>query len=230
MPQFTVNEHAVGHAASLRALATVGRAPPPGFGTEALPRIRNAQCAVHEHLHLDVRRGRRDLLNLANAKLPREHHARNPELLRRKLDALRARNAHLRRRVDGHVRRDLVCEPRQADVLNDEGINPGFCSVAHGPLGLRELLLKNENIEREVPPDAVLVQVRHDIRQLVIAEVVRAGARVEPGPGGIVRLQPEIHGVAAIGHGCAELVPAAGGGEHLRALERRQRALGCIGP
>ena len=158
---------------------------------------------MHESLHLDVR-SLAHLGDLADAELAADDDALAPELAR-ELRALGARDAHLRRAVDGEVGGGAADERDEADVLDDDRVHARARDRAHQALRLSKLLVEHEDVHRDVAADAALVQERDDVGELLDVEIRRPGARVE-------EVQAEVHRVRARLHRRAHLRPTPGGG------------------
>jgi hypothetical protein len=77
-PEHAVHDEAIGHAARLRALPTVGAAPAPGLAAEALPAVAHAQRAVAEGLHLCAG-GAGHARDLSHRQLAAHDHARHAQ-------------------------------------------------------------------------------------------------------------------------------------------------------
>ena len=122
-----VADEVVGEPAGLGALAAIGAPPAERLAREALPRIRHAQRAVHEHLERH-RRLPTDRHDLVDRELPREHHPLAAELLSQ-CDRLGARHGHLRRGVQRQIGADAAHELRRTHVLHEHGID---ASRRHG--------------------------------------------------------------------------------------------------
>ena len=97
--ELSVHHEAVGHAALLRALATVGRAAAARLGGEALAIVRDAHVAVHEDLDVRVGHGRGHVGNVVDGQLAGEDDRPSAQRLGREARAVRVRDRHLRRRV-----------------------------------------------------------------------------------------------------------------------------------
>lgn len=132
-------------------------------------------------------------------------------------DAGGARDGHLRRGVDGKIRRELANEPGNADVLNDCGIHAGGDDAAQIISGVRELVFEDERVEGDVAADAAAMQEFHQARQVGLGEIMRAHSGVE-------FVETEIDRVSAVFDGGFGAFPIAGGrkelGQRSRGIER----------
>eukprot|EP00968_Pinguiococcus_pyrenoidosus_P002409 scaffold134_cov244-Pinguiococcus_pyrenoidosus.AAC.1 len=221
-----IDEHSVRHPAALRALAAIRRPASPGFTAEALPGVAHAERPVHEDFNLHSGLRACHLLNLLPAELPREHHARHVEVLRGEVHPLRARDGHLRRRMDRKVRRDPLGELGQSNVLNDQRIRARARCVADRALGLGHLVLEHQHVEGDVAFHSMLVQIAHDLRELRLLEVVRAGSRIQPRArtaSVLAGLQAEVHRVGPVPHRGYQLIPATRRRKDLWPLPRSQQ-------
>ncbi len=96
----------------------------------------------------------------------------------------------------------------QAEVLNDDRVHASGLEQAELFLSILQLPGEDERVERAIAPHPVLVQERHELRQVFLREIVCAQPGVEPG-------QAKENGVRAIGDGRTGAVPVASRGEKL---------------
>ena len=118
---------------------------------------------MHEHLQLDSRAAR-DLLDVREAQLARQHHAiraeRGGELDRRGVGA-----GHLRRGMDAQIRRDLPDQAERPEILHDHRVDAGALRRAHHVCPGVELGVEHQRVQREVGFDPPLVQAADGLGQ-----------------------------------------------------------------
>jgi len=205
--QHAVDHQLVRQPARLRARPPVRAPPSDGLARQALPRVRDAQGAVHEHLELRLRL-RSDRRDVVERQLARQDHARRAERPR-ELHRPRVGTRHLRRRVDGQRGRDGLHQLRDPQVLHDHRVHGRFGAHADGRFHARKLIVEDECIQRDVPLRAALVERAERLLQRAVVEVRRACASVEG-------VEPEVHGIGTGGDGGAHGVGVACGSEHFR--------------
>ena len=108
--------------------------------------------------------------------------------------------------MNPQFRHDLACEPHQADVLHNQGIDARVIQETQLRGCGIEFIGEDERVERDVGLHAVAVAELDHARQFLIGEVVRAHSRVK-------FRQPEIHRIRTVCGGGAQAVPASGGRE-----------------
>ena len=191
----------VGQAAGLRTAAAVAAAAADHAAHQALARVADAECAVHEGLDLDWRVGA-DAADLLQGHLAREHGAREAELGKR-LDALDAADGHLRARVEGQVRHGLVRDFRHTEVLHEDGVGAGLVEEAQVVFEWLELFVGHDRVDRHVDGDIPEVREVDGLAQFLAVEVVGIGARAE----GIAR---QIDCICTVLHRSDKCLAAAG--------------------
>ena len=118
-------------------------------------------------------------------------------------------DGHLGRSVEFDVRGDLAGHFREAEVLNDEGIDASLGDEAELALGGLELAGENQGVHRDEALHAVFVEEGHQLGQVGFGEVVGAQAGVE-------FRHAEVDRVGSGGDCGAGAVPVAGGAEEFR--------------
>ncbi len=185
-----VADQLIGQAAGLGALAAIGAAAAERFAGQALARIGDAQRAVNEHLQRH--RGLAvDVGDFVDRQFPGQDHPFDPQP-RDQLDRLGAGERHLRGGVDGEIRRNGFDQPHGAQVLDQDGVDPGRRDLADGLFELGQFAGKHQRVERHVSPHSAAVDERHHVGELVGAQIGGPGAGVE------ARVEAEIHGVGAV--------------------------------
>ena len=225
-----VHEHFVGQSARLGALAPVGAAPAPRFGGKALAGVTDAQRPVHEgfEFHVGLLGDTPDVLE---AQFAAQHHPRGPEAPRQ-LRTLCTGDAHLRGAVNGQIRADVVNQPGDAVVLHDKGVHPRLGEVDNLPLGVTQLAVEDQHVERDEAHDAAFVQAAHHLRERLGLEAhlgprMEARARAVGPPGLRQGIDPEKHGVGPGFDSGLELGVAADGTHHFR-FDGRARHNGSV--
>ncbi len=108
------------------------------------------------------------------------------------------------------IRRDLVREPGNAEVLNQDRIDARVGAGDERVDHLRQLGTKDQRVERDVALYATFVEDRHDARQVFSPKIRRADSGVE-------LLNAKVDGVGAIFDRGAQHDLVADWGEYLRA-------------
>ncbi len=154
---------------------------------------------MHEALDLGARGGahRADLVERHG---PFENHAREAAAFE-KLRMPGRQGVHLGRGVQLHGQ---VHAP-QRHVLHDKRIDPRADQLAGLALGLLQLVVAEQGVERGVDPHAVAAGVLHGPRDLR-GIVGRGMARTEAGAA-------DVHGVGAVVHGRDHRLAVAGRGQ-----------------
>lgn len=201
-----IHDQLVGEPAGLGAFTAVGAALAEGLAGEALPRIGHAQGAVHEHLQRHVQLTLPQLAlqaaQVGEGQLAGEHHPRTPQRCSLR-DTGRAGDRHLGGSMDRQLRRQDAGQARQADVLNDQRINPCRRRRLHQRCGILQLIAEHQHVDGKEALDPALVQPVHHVRQLADLKVGRTHA-------GIERLHAEIDSIGTIGHRGPQGLPVAG--------------------
>ena len=81
--------------------------------------------------------------------------------------------------MDGKFRNNRRGEPHDPDVLHDQGINPGAVEQAEIVCGILQFTRKDKRVQRDVRLDPVAVTERHDLRKLLLGEVVGTETCIE---------------------------------------------------
>ena len=170
-----VDDEAVGKAARLRALASVGGPAAPRLAGKTLAGVGDAERAVDERLHLRLG-AVADGGDLAHAQLATDDDALASELAR-EFGALGGGDGHLGGTVDGEVGRDAADELDEADVLDDDGVDASLGDGADERLSLGELLVEDEDVHGDEAADAALVEEGDDVGELLDVELARARGR-----------------------------------------------------
>ncbi len=91
-------------------------------------------------MHKDLERycTRWEFFQLAQGKLPCEHHAIHPERLH-KPRSLRRCHRHLRRGMNRQLWRNRARQPHQSDILHNQRIDPGPIAAPQFLSGIIEL-------------------------------------------------------------------------------------------
>jgi hypothetical protein len=202
----TVDDHLIGHATGLGALATVGAASAEGFGGEALAGVGDAEGAVDEDFQGEF--GMvvgLEAFEFAEGEFAGEDGLVDVEALG-EFESLRGGDGHLGGRVEAEAGGDAFDKFGEAEVLDDDGVDAGVFEVAELGFGVGEFGGEDEGVEGDVTFDAVGVEEGHQAGEVFFGEVVGAEAGVEAG-------HAEVDGVGAVGDGGASAVPVTGGGE-----------------
>ena len=80
------------------------------------------------------------------------------------VDARGTRHRHLRRGVDGEVRRDAADEAADTRILNDGGVDAGGDNRAKRAGGFREFVRENQRIKSDVALHPATVEIGHEFR------------------------------------------------------------------
>ena len=110
---------------------------------------------------------------------------------------------------------------RQTHILNDDGIDPGVVEQTQFGHGVGQFVGENEDVQRHVGFDPMVVEKGHDFGQIVFGKILRPHARIEA-------RQSEIDRIRAIGHGGAQAVPIAGRSKKLRDCGTRSAECGMV--
>ena len=210
-----VADQLVRRAASLGALASIGRASAERLAGEALPGVGHAEGPVDEGLQADAGLGV-DLGDLADRQLAGQHHSLEPQRLRHG-KALGAGQGHLGRGVHRQLGADLADQPGQSEVLHHHGIGPRRGHAPHGLFQPRKLAGENHRIQRDVSLEPATAEEIHHFGQLYQVEVGRPGTRVE------ARVESEVDRVGPIFHGRTKTIPIPRRSEQLRPAQRWSR-------
>jgi hypothetical protein len=132
------------------------------------------------------------------------------------LNARRARDRHLRRGMNGKIRREMANQSADADILDNCGVDTGGNDRAEVLLGLIEFGSEDERVKRHIPAHAAEMQELHQFWQIADGEIVGAHARVEA-------FEAEVNGVSAVFDGGFGAFPIAGRGKQLRSNQCRLR-------
>ena len=151
-----------------------------------------------------------EFFEFAQTEFACEHHALDSEFAG-KFHSLRRGDRHLRARVNRQLGHHLPREAHEAHVLHDERIHTRAAAVAQHLLSGVEFAGEDERVERHVSLHAMPVAEGHDLRQFLVAEIVRAQPGIEP-------RQSEINRVGTIRHRGTQAIPAAGGREEFGML------------
>ena len=198
--QAVIDNHLVGQATRLGALAAIGAAAAPRLGGEALAGVGDAQRAMHKHFQLAGGRGA-DGADVVQGEFAGQHHAADPKLLRQ-VDAFGAGQAHLRAAVDGQVGGDLPRQLGHGHVLHDDAVGAGGGDVGQSAHGFIQFVVEDEGVEGDVAFDAALVERAHHVGQFAEGEA-------DFGAGGEV-VEAKVDGVGAGFDGGVQLGPVAG--------------------
>ena len=214
--QFTIDDHLVRHAAGLGALAAVGAAAAEGFGGEALAGVGDAEGAVDEDFQrqLGMVCGP-EAFELAQGEFAGKHGLIDGKAFG-EFEPLRGGDGHLGGCVQAEAGRDLFDEFGEAEVLDDDGIHAAVLEKEQLGFSIGEFGGEDEGIEGDVAFDAVGVEKGHEAWEVVLREVVRAEAGIEPG-------HAEEDRVGAVGDGSTGTVPVASGGKEFGAGKHQRR-------
>lgn len=113
---------------------------------------------------------------------------------------------HLRGRVNFHIRRDLLRELCEAEILNNQRIDARVIDGAKLILGGLKLVRKNQRVHGHEPLHAVVVKKFHQLGQVFEGEIIGAKA-------GVKLRQTEENRVCSCGDGGAGAIPVASGAE-----------------
>ena len=111
--------------------------------------------------------------------------------------------------MDRQVGSQLPGEASQANVLNDEGINPGLRCRQDQVCGLIQLSRKHQHVEGQETLDAPPVQPLHQLWQFLTLKVGGPHA-------GIEGINAEVHRIGTVGDGSLQRLPGASGREQFR--------------
>ena len=179
-----------------------------GFAGEALAGVGDAQRAVDKDFQRGggAERGGLEALDFLDRKLAGEDGARQWHDGFDERQPLGRGEGHLGGGVDFHVGRHRLGQPGEAEVLNDDGVHAG--GGDHAQLGFRgrQLTGEHQRVHRQIPAQAVAVQVFHEFGQIRIDEIVSAQPRVEFG-------QAEVDRVGTGGHCRPRAIPVARRGQ-----------------
>ena len=159
---------------------------------------------MHEHLKRHVG-GAGDLLDVRNRQLARHDDPTDPEPAD-KLDAARLGEGHLRAAVHFERGCEMSRELRDPQVLDDDRIDSGAGDLCKVVGGVGQFAGEDERVERDESAHVVPMQIRHDFRQLIEPEVLRAMA-------GVVSVEPEVDRIRAVRDGGAHGIEVPGGAE-----------------
>ena len=199
---FAIDDDLIRHAAGLGALATVCGALAQGFRGEALAGVCDAEGAVDENLDGCICRG--EFFDFPDGEFAGEDGALHGEEGFQKGQAFGGGDRHLGGCVELHVRGDLAGHFREAEILDDEGIDPGGGDGAELLLGGFQLAGENQGVHRDEAFDAVLVEIPHQLREVILAEIVGAEPCIKLG-------QAEVNRVRPGGDSCFRTVPVSCG-------------------
>jgi hypothetical protein len=130
----------------------------------------------------------------------------------------RARDGHLRRSMDGKIRRQPPDQTANANVLDDGGIDARRNQRSQITLRIGHLIGEDQRVERHITLDAAPVQKLHQLRQFSLAEIIGPHPRIEP-------FQAEVNGVRAVFDRGFGALPIARRGEQFRAGRRRTKVV-----
>ena len=223
---FAIHHQLIGHSTGLRAFAAIRAALAEALAGEALPGIGHAERAVDE----DFQRHRLlpELLQLPQTALPREHRAVETEAVHHG-QAFRRSDRHLCARVDFQTRCHPAREHNEPHVLHDDRIHSRRLQQTQLLLRIREFAGEDECVHGHESAHAVRMKKLHQLRQLLLREVVSA----QPG---IEARQSEVDRVRTVSHRGAGTLHVPGGREefwakwgrgHAPACPRRRRAASC---
>ena len=120
--------------------------------------------------------------------------------------------------MDCQVGRELPGEASQADVLNDQGINPSRCCRQDQVGGLVQLSGKHQNVERQETLDTPPVQPLHQLWQFLTLKVGGPHA-------GIQGINAEVHRIGPVGDSRLQRLPGAGGRKQFRQDSGHERVV-----
>ena len=205
--RFPIDDEFVGHAAGLGAFAAIGAALPERLTRQALSRIGDAESAVDESLELH-RAGRIGMKepDLAHRVLTGDHGAVEMQQPVGKGERLRRGDCHLRRGVEMQVGHHGPGHRGEAEVLHDDRVDPRVTKEPELLRRVREFAGKNERVESHETPHPVGVEEVHQLRQVLLGEVICSKPRIEAWHAKEDRVRP-------VRHGGARAVPVARGGE-----------------
>ena len=162
---------------------------------------------------LEWNRGIAEAGEFAQGKFAGEHGAVESQFVHEG-EAFRRGDGHLGTRVEFERGSHGSCEPGEADILNDDGIDARLGEEAELGGGGWQFLREDEGIHGHEAADAAVVQEPHHFREVGFREIIGA----EPG---IEARQAEVHCVRSIGDGGAHAFKIPGWGEEFRGLGGR---------
>ncbi len=146
-----VDQQFVRQATGLRAGPAVGTSTADRFARQTLTRIGDAQGAVHEYFQLDSRAAR-DLLDVRQAQLAREHDAIRAER-GGQLHRCRVGASHLRGSVDAKTWCNLPHQAERAEILHDHRVDARALRRADHFGPSVELGVEDQRVQGEVSFD-----------------------------------------------------------------------------
>ena len=194
----------VGQTAGLRALAAIGRAPRHGRREVTLARVAHAKRPGDEKLNARAGHGLAHGADFGEGQLTGGHDLRKPEAIQ-KGRLLRGADVALGGSVNFNVGQARL---EQAEVLNDERVDPGLLGLVSRLDGRRDLVVVDERVEGHVQARAVVVrQVGHTGE--VLKGVARGAACAEG-------RSPHVHGVGPVQDRRAGGLKVTGRGQKLQ--------------
>ena len=186
----TVANQIVRQPAGLGTLSPIRTASPQRFTRQALPRVGHAQRTVHKYFQLQLGLPT-NLANLVQCQFASQDDSPHPQRGHRR-QTFRTGQRHLSRRMQFQVGTHLANQTQQSQILHQHGIHIGLGKPNDCPLDLRQLLGKNQRVQRDVTPHTPLVQIVHHLGQLIQVQIRGPHTRVEP------RLQAKIDRIRTV--------------------------------
>ena len=134
----------------------------------------------------------RDIADLLQTQLAREHHAAAAQL-RRRLRSGEIVHAHLRARVQRQVRQRLVQHTQQSQILHQHGVRPQLGGAPGKVHRLRHLPVAHKGVHRYVHLAAPDAAIAHGLGKFLIREIIRAPTGVVGPEAQINRVRPVLH-------------------------------------
>ena len=187
----------------MRAFAAIGTALAERFAGEALAGVRDAERAVDESFQRDRRFTK--LGEFAERSFAGDDDAFDAEPFHKR-DACRRGDGHLRRGVDFHAEPEFLRQHGQSQILDEHRVHAGGVKRDELAFGRRQLVGEDQDVERGITADVVVVEKLHERRQLVVSEIIGALP-------GIELLETEVDGIRTVGDGRAGAVQITGGCE-----------------
>ena len=154
---------------------------------------------MHEglNLHLTVRR---DIADILQRKLAREHDSLKAHLLKKE-HAFQIVHGHLRARMQRQTGRRLTREPINAEILHERGVRPCLIEEAQVAGECRHLLIAYDGVDRHMHAHITAVGEGDRLAQSIFVKVIRIGACAE-------HIACQIDGVSAAFHSGRQRLPA----------------------
>ena len=163
---------------------------------------------MYKRLQAEFRHGFTYDADIVEGVFAREHDALDAEPLHH-LCACSVVHRHLRAAVDLERRIQLADKTHRAKILYDGRVDAAIDALAEVTHRFDQFTGLDQHVEGQINPCTMLVRDGAGLRQFVERELGALIARV-------VHRRTEIHRVRTIGHGSADGVECASGGEEFR--------------